>query len=198
MSRQDVWIVLKVLALAGIMIAPVVHGQANVTMTITGTVRWGNPGRQTTPQGYNKGAPIHGIDVIAYLTRGTDVHGLPVVEVLARTKSDESGRYTLTFSVSVAENYVRVKAVSSWGEGVHIVPVTFGKLVVDLQVDSGHQDYGDRAVSGDNTATAEIWSSEVLVAYAAIILACCATLSAGVVFRRLRQSARMRCTATSP
>jgi len=170
-----------------VMIILMVQGQANVTMTITGTVRWGEPGGQATPEGYSKGAPIQGISVIAFLVKGTDVHGMPIIETLAETKTDERGVYTLTFSVSVVEKYVGLKAVSGWGEGQRSVQVAAGTFAVDLSVDFGHRDYSPPTVAWYDMVVLQIGASRLVLWHATLLLAFVISVSIILTVRRQRR-----------
>jgi len=187
---RDSWPALSVLILAGIVIVLAVQGQSNVTMTTTGTVRWGDSRGQVTPQGYSRGAPIHGIDVIVFLVKGTDIHGLPITEILAKTTTNEAGQYTLTFSITTEEKFVRLMAINSWGEGLSIVPVAAGTFTVDLSVDFGHLAYGTHAettkVAWYDVAVMPVGASKLVVWQTILIVACIAIASAAAILKCLR------------
>jgi len=186
--RRRVWVGLSAFILVAVVIILMAQGQANVTMTITGTVRWGEPGGQSTPEGYSKGAPIQGISAIAFLVKGTDVHGMPITEILAETKTDEKGVYTLTFSVSAAEKYVGLKAISSWGEGQRSVPVSAGTFTVDLLVDFGHRDYSPPTVAWYDIVVLQIGASKLVLWHATLLLAFVISVSIILTVRRQRRT----------
>jgi len=156
---RDSWPALSVLVLACIVTVLAVQGQPNVTMTITGTVLWGDSRGQPTPQGYSKGAPIPGITVIAFLLKGTTEHGMPIYETLSQTTTNKVGQYTLTFSVSSEEKFVRLWAINSWGEGLSFVPVAAGTSTVDLSVDFGHLATGPATTTAQTQTTTQVFVS---------------------------------------
>jgi len=172
------------------MTAVVVQAQTTVTMMITGTVRWGESRGQVTPEGYVKGNFIPGIDVIAFLQKGTDIHGLPINEILAQTKTDGTGRYNVTFSVSAAEKSVYLMAISSWGEARGSISVAAGKFIVDLSVDFGHLDYAGRPeqpTAWYDIAVLQIGASKVVVWHAILALIGIMAIPIGILVKRRLQ-----------